>query len=117
MDKVDNNSISDHSESSLPSSDRSDAVSSPGTAASSNGHSLDTSHSDQKNKKDTKKNALRNTASTSIYDDGFTLQSYRTLRRSRLTRRASIHRQISQGRANPAEVWCNDKNCEEELRV
>ncbi|RBR13769.1 uncharacterized protein FIESC28_08044 [Fusarium coffeatum] len=117
MDKGDETSLPDHSESSLPSRDRSDAVSSSGTAASSNGGSLDTSHSDQKNKKDTKKNALRNTASTSIYDDGFTPQSYRTLRRSRLTRRASIHRQISQGRANPAEVWCNDKNCEEELRV
>ncbi|KAG8676907.1 hypothetical protein FPOAC2_03023 [Fusarium poae] len=54
---------------------------------------------------------------TSIYDDRFTAQGYRTLRRSQLIRRALILRQVSQGRASPSEVWCNDKNCDEELHI
>ncbi|GKT99171.1 hypothetical protein FLAG1_06820 [Fusarium langsethiae] len=54
---------------------------------------------------------------TSIHDGRFTAQGYRTLRRSQLIRRALVLRHVSQGRANPSEVWCNDKSCHQELEI
>ncbi|KAF4962087.1 hypothetical protein FSARC_9821 [Fusarium sarcochroum] len=44
-------------------------------------------------------------------------QSYRTFRRSELTRRALIHRQISLGRGDPSKAWCNDEECDEETQI
>lgn len=99
MGNTDSTLNSDHSETTFLSDSHS------GTGSSNN------------NKSKTNKFDQGCTVPTSIHDDYFTAYGYRTLRRSRLTRRALVLHQISKGRANPSEAWCNNRNCTKELIV
>ncbi|KAF5022343.1 hypothetical protein F66182_5630 [Fusarium sp. NRRL 66182] len=44
-------------------------------------------------------------------------QSYRIFRRTHLTRRAKVSRQILLGRGDPSKTWCNDQDCYEEAHI
>jgi hypothetical protein len=124
MGNIDSTLSSDPLETSILSSSRSGAASSTGLAASSNGNSPE-AHLQGEKKKNNNSNPFDTSdcgpssfaTATSFYDDCFNAQGYRTLRRSRLTRRALVLRQVSRGRANPSEVWCNDKSCDLELQI
>ncbi|RGP66239.1 histone-lysine n- h3 lysine-9 specific dim-5 [Fusarium longipes] len=111
------------SETSFLSDSRTGAASSTGSVTSSDGNSLEAHHVGEKNNTSSTdfgtSNFVRSDSAASpyFYYDCLTVQACRVLRRSRRVRRALVLRQISQGRANPSEVWCNDKSCDREVQI
>ncbi|KAJ4257431.1 hypothetical protein NW762_008555 [Fusarium torreyae] len=127
MENTNSISSSGFFEQSSSSTHYSDDVFSVGTLDSSD-HDSHKTHDDEKG--DPVKHKSHDTSTSgaprlkSLHDieietsgKAFSEQSYRTFRRSELTRRALIHRQISLGRGDPSKSWCNDEECDEETQI
>ncbi|KAF4978906.1 hypothetical protein FZEAL_4792 [Fusarium zealandicum] len=52
-----------------------------------------------------------------LLSQDLTPQAHRVLRRSRLTRRSLLQRQITRGRGDPSQTWCSDSSCFEDGQI